>query len=84
MKANDTDGDKYWPSSADYNDDGLWNVNGSARSADAVDDMSGVPAAAQRGGGWTDQAAAGAYNLYLADSPGRSTVYSGTRCCLRR
>ncbi len=59
-----------------------WNLNGSA--AGPTGWVSGAPAAARRGGGWTDSTDAGVFALYLNNAPSCSYWNIGFRCARPR
>ena len=71
-----------WPATAsgnDYKGDGTWNIASSAR--DGVSGWTkGLPAAALRGGGWSDLARAGLFSLSLLNAPSSWSSNIGFRC----
>jgi formylglycine-generating enzyme required for sulfatase activity len=69
-----------WPSS--YGDDATWNVT--ATVYNEAEGVTGVPAAALRGGTWGDGARAGVYALYLHNGPSNRSMYAGFRCVVSR
>ena len=69
-----------WPAS--YDGDGTWNLAGRAHNGSAY--VNGLPAAALRGGGWTNGAYAGVFALYLGYGPSNWITNIGFRCCRRR
>jgi len=69
-----------WP--AAYNADYTWNLNGTAHNGSAY--VAGLPAAAIRGGSWSNETNAGAFAVYWDHGPSAWYNYIGFRCCLGR
>jgi formylglycine-generating enzyme required for sulfatase activity len=69
-----------WPSS--YHTDIVWNLNGSAHNG-AGFYMNGMPAAALRGGTWSQGEEAGVYSFSLEYGPSFAGEMIGARCCIR-
>ncbi|MBI5487582.1 MAG: SUMF1/EgtB/PvdO family nonheme iron enzyme [Deltaproteobacteria bacterium] len=76
------DGQSTGPWPAAYNGDYTWNLNGTVYSNSAY--VAGLPAAAIRGGPWSDGAAAGAFAVNLGIGPSSWGSDIGFRCCLGR
>lgn len=70
-----------WPDTS-YGGDGTWNI--ASKAANGVNDMTGVPAAAIRGGFPTTGALSGLFTLYLRGAPSVSGNVTGFRCLLPR
>lgn len=83
----DIDGGKFysgavttpWP--AGFGGDQTLNINGEADNGDTF--TIGLPAAARRGGTWSDAAGAGVFSLNLYGGPSYWSHTFGARCCLR-
>ncbi len=69
-----------WP--AGYGDDTTYNVN--AYTQRATDNVSGLPAAAARGGSRSIGGAAGVFSLLLIHAPSSSATDLGFRCAIPR
>jgi formylglycine-generating enzyme required for sulfatase activity len=69
-----------WP--MEYNMDATWNVNGATYTGPERGVQIGIPAAAFRGGDWTDGTRAGVFSLYLASAPSSRYPAVGFRCVL--
>ncbi len=69
-----------WPSG--YGDDATWNVTSTVYNG--AEGVTGVPAAALRGGNWGDGARAGVFALYLHNGPSNRSMYAGFRCVVSR
>lgn len=69
-----------WPAS--YGDDATWNVTSTVYND--AEGVTGVPAAALRGGTWGDGARAGVFALYLHNGPSNRSMYAGFRCVVAR
>ncbi len=74
-----------WPDET-YQSDGTTNVSGqsSNRPGGGETYTSGMPAAAQRGGGFDDGLRAGVFNFSVQDGPSRQTIGVGFRCVIPR
>jgi formylglycine-generating enzyme required for sulfatase activity len=69
---------------ASYGNDSTWNVNGTAYHGVMSSYISGLPAAAHRGGNWYRGSTAGIFALYLNNGPVHWSANVGARCCRGR
>ena len=69
-----------WP---DPSGDGTWNINGMVNRSNGTA-VVGLPAAAARGGSWTEGPHAGVLALNLSDGPSAYTSQIGFRCVISR
>ena len=77
-----SDGQSASPWPAAYNADYTWNVNGTAHNGSAW--VAGLPAAAVRGGNWSNETYAGAFAVQWGYGPSYWYTDLGFRCCLGR
>jgi len=70
-----------WPTGRGYGDDKdrTWTLNGTAHNG--VGWISGLPAAALRGGAYNSGDRAGAFAIFLSGGPSYWKVSVGARCC---
>jgi formylglycine-generating enzyme required for sulfatase activity len=75
----------YWPNapSSTFNGDITWNISSFA-FYNPLGYVQGIPAAASRGGYWTDGAGAGIFALNVSDSPALHHSGVGFRCVVPR
>ncbi|RJO70454.1 MAG: hypothetical protein C4523_05410 [Myxococcales bacterium] len=65
-----------WPTG--YESDGTWNINGEAFNG--ANFVTGIPAAALRGGDWSFAAQAGVFAITMNSAPSAWANYTGFRC----